>query len=151
MAIVTQINSPVEYMKSTVTLSSANIKAMYATPVIVIPAKGPNTIVVLHDVFYELVYTAPAYTGADGNGTFILQYGNTAHAASPNAAQYAPSLLTNTQSVAGQSLEINLNLVGSISSIINTGIYASNTVSAYATGNGLINMTLFYSVINTIS
>ena len=151
MAIATQINSPVEYMKSTVVLSSANIKAMYATPVVIIPAKGPHTIIVLHDVFYEFVYTAPVYTGGDGNGAFLLQYGNTIHGGGVNLAQYAPSLLTNTQNVVNQSQEINLNLSGSISGMINTAIYASNTVAAYAAGNGLVNMTLFYSVINTIT
>jgi hypothetical protein len=151
MGISSQINSTVEYLKSTVILSSANIKAMYATPVLILPARGPNTVVVLHDVFYEYVYTAPAYTGSDGNGTITLQYGNTVHAGSPNFAAISNSLLSNTQNMCSQSLEINLNLTGAVSGMINTGIYASNGTSAYAAGNSLVNMTLFYSVIRTIN
>jgi len=151
MAISTQINSPVEYIKSTVVLSSANIKAMYATPVLMIPAQGTNTIIVFHDVFYEYVYTLPAYTGSDGNGNFVLQYGNTIHGGSANIAMFSPSLLSNTQNIVTQSSELNLNLTGSISSIINTGIYASNTTLPYITGNGLVNVTMFYSIINTIT
>lgn len=150
MTVSSQINSTVEYLKSTVTLSSANLKAMYATPVLVLAAQGPHTIVVLHDVFYEYVFTTPAYTGGS-SGTFILQFNNTIHGGSANPAAFASGLLTNTQSILTQSLEINLNLVGSISSIINTAIYASNTTAAYATGNGLVNITMFYSIINTVS
>jgi hypothetical protein len=150
MTISSQISSPIEYIKSTVVLSSANIKAMYATPVVIIPAQGAHTIVVLHDVFYEFVYTAPAYTGGS-SGTFVLQYGNTIHGGSSNVSIFSPSLLSNTQNILAQSNEPNLNLTGSISSLVNTAIYASNTTAAYATGNGLVNITLFYSVINTIS
>lgn len=151
MAINTQINSPIEYMKSTVVLSSADIKAMYETPVILIPNQGPKTIIVLHDVYYEFVYSAPAYTGGNVSGLFVLQYGNTSHGASPNISQISPPLITNNQSFVGQSLEQNLNLSGSISSIINTGIYASNVTSAYESGNGIVNINLFYSIINTIT
>jgi hypothetical protein len=150
MSISSQINSPIEYMKSNVVLSSANIKGMYAAPVLIIPAQGANTIVVIHDAFFEYVYTAPAYT-AGSSGNFVLQYGNTIHGGSANPAIFSPSLLSSTQNTVGQSLETNLNLTGSISSIINTAIYASNTTAAYATGNSLVNMTIFYSVINTIS
>lgn len=151
MTISSQIESPVEYIKSTVILSSANIKAMYATPVVIIPAQGAHTIIAIHDVFYEFVYTAPAYTGGDGGGGFVLQYGNTIHGGSANVAIFAPGLLSNTQNMLAQSNEPNLNLVGSISSIINTAIYASNTTLPYITGNGLVNITLYYSIINTIT
>lgn len=151
MTITTQINSTVEYLKSTVVLSSANIKAMYATPVVLIPAKGPNTIVVLHSVFYEYVYSAPDYTGGT-SGYFYLQYGNTIHGGSANLAMITPGILTSSASICGASTETNLNLVGTLStSLVNVGIYASNATAAYATGNGSINCTMFYSIINTIA
>jgi hypothetical protein len=150
MTINTQINSTIEYLKSTVTLSSANLKAMYATPVLMIPAQGVNTIIVIHDVFYELVYTAPAYTGGN-SGQIVLQYGNTAHAGSSNYANLSGTLLIVNANYINVGLEINNNLTGAISGIINTAIYASNITSAYATGNGLVNCTMFYSIINTIS
>lgn len=150
MAISTQINSPVEYRKLTFVLTSSNIKSMYGTPVLVLPAMGLHTIIVIHDAFFEFVYTAPDYT--DGEfGSFVLQYGNTIHGGSSNIAALPPAVLTNSQSVVGASAQINLNLTGPISNLVNTGIYASNSVAAYATGNGLMNMTLFYSIINTIA
>lgn len=151
MTINTQINSTIEYLKSTVTLSSANLKAMYATPVLMIPAQGAHTIIVIHDVFYELVFTTPVYTGGN-SGIIVLQYGNAAHAAGPNYANQSGTLLNFAASnYVNVGLEINNNLTGAISGIINTAIYASNTTSAYATGNSLVNCTMFYSIINTIS
>lgn len=151
MTINTQINSTIEYLKSTVTLSSANLKAMYASPVLMIPAQGARTIVVIHDVFYELIYTAPVYTGGN-SGIITLQYGNAAHAAGPNIANYSGGILNFvTSNYINTGLELNLNLSGAISGMINTAIYASNTTAAYATGNSLVNCTLFYSIINTIS
>jgi len=150
MEITTQINQTIEYLKSTVTLSSANLKNMYATPVLMIPAQGAHTIIVIHDVFYELVFTTPAYTGGN-SGQIVLQYGNAAHGAGPNTANYSGTLLIVTSNYINVGLEINLNLSGAISGMINTGIYASNITSAYATGNSLVNCTMFYSIISTIS
>ncbi len=150
MTINTQINSTIEYLKSTVTLSSANLKAMYATPVLMIPAQGAHTIIVIHDVFYELVFTTPAYTGGN-SGQIVLQYGNAAHAAGPNYANYSGTLLIVTSNYINVGLEINNNLSGAISGMINTAIYASNITSAYAAGNSVVNCTMFYSIINTIS
>lgn len=150
MTVSSQINSTVEYLKSTVQLSSANLKAMYATPVLMIPAKGVHTIIVIHDVFYELVFTTPAYTGGN-SGVINLQYGNAAHAAGVNQANSSGTILITTSNFINVGLEINLNLSGAISGMINTGIYASNTTSAYATGNSLVNVTMFYSIINTIT
>jgi len=148
MTVNTQINSTVEYLKSTVTLSSANIKGMYAAPVILIPAQGAHTIIMIHDVLLELVFSTLAYTGSDGNGSVIMQYGNTVHGAGPSAL-IINSIVTGAVNSVGTSA--NVNISDSPTNYINAAIYASNTTSAYATGSGTINCTIFYSIINTIT
>ncbi len=148
MTVNTQINGTVEYLKSTVVLSSANIKAMYATPVLLIPAQGAHTIIAVHDVFLELVYVAPTYAPGDPNGSVFIQYGNTPHAAGP-LASVVNSIVNNTAS--RTSVGLAQSIIASPATYINTGIYISNQSAAYITGNGTINCTLFYSIINTIA
>jgi hypothetical protein len=134
----------------TFTLTAANIKAMFATPVQVIAAPGAHKIIVVTEILCEFVRVAPSYTAG---GSWGLQYGNSAQFASPGGYVLLSSidLTSGSNDLAFVSANPNTGGVNDTADYINQGIFASNQTAAYLTGNGTVTFTLYYLIMNTTS
>lgn len=152
MAINNQLNIatvPIPVLTTTVTLSSANILAMFVTPVVLIAAPGANRCIMIHDVFNEYIFNTLEYSDGD---LIQIQYGNTGSGASPNVTIfYANPILSNTASAfyatdgsdgGGQSV---LPTTGTV----NQGVYITNQSTPSVGGNSTLKVTVTYSVITT--
>lgn len=149
MAISSQINSTTEYLKKVITLSSSDIKNMYATPVVAIASPGSNTMIQVHTALVEFVYVAPAYSGGSPTGQIYLQYGNAAHGAGGTIIPFT-SIINNTANYVISDWVYNYQ-TSTASNVVGQSVYLSNPVAAYTTGNGTANVTIFYSIVNTLN
>jgi len=128
----------------TFNLTSANILAMYATPVQVIAGVAANVIVPL-SVSANFIYNSTQYTGGSDVG---LQYGNTAHNAGQGMMNgpvlFATDLqgTANTMAVSGTAFGSNAHFASSVG--IAAGIFISNSGSAFITGNSTATLTITY-------
>jgi hypothetical protein len=138
----------------TKTLSAANIAAMFATPVEIIAAPGANKLINIISVVWELDWGSTLYLLGGPTG---LQYGNTANLAGPRADQ---SGITATTLLAANTNQILLDFGGAAaiagvpsaaSDMVNKGIFASNTIAAFTTGNSTINLYITYNIVTTAS
>lgn len=149
MAINNQLNTatvPIAVATTTVTLSSANIQAMYVTPVVLIPAQGANTSILVLDIFNEYIFNTTAY--ADGD-PIQIQYNNVGSDASPGSfIFYSSNILAETSSTF-LGIDAGGGYTIPNASAINKGIYISNQSAPYTGGNSTLKVTLTYAVITT--
>ena len=138
------ISVPNGLLFTSILLTPANLKAMYATPVAVptMPAVTGKSYVV-NQVLYRYTYGTAVY--ADG-GVIGLQYGNTANGAGIIPCTPATAALLTTGSSADQ--------IGGSSGTINTGtlgtaMYVSNQTAAFisATGTGTLLLNIWYMLL----
>jgi len=136
---------------TSVTLTAANIQAMYGTPVQLIAGIASNAII-LQNVTLNFVYGG---TNQFANGgVIVIQYGNTIHGAGTSATSGANSgaagLITGTTNnfEVQQGYNAAASGTGTASSgIIGTGIYISNQSAAFTSGtNNTVIVTLEYLV-----
>lgn len=154
MATNNQLNTvtnPSVVFITTVTLSQADIESMNTTGVLLIPAQGANTVVMVHDILNEYIFNTSGYVdgdtpqlqygsaGADINSRPLLQYANNIFTG-PESSFYA----TNGSDAGGLSTLPPLN-------VENTGIYISNYSAPYSGGDSTARITITYSVITTTS
>ncbi len=116
-----------------VSLSAANIIAMYATPVLVVPAFAGKSIIV-DSVDFKMTRTSTAFTGG---GVVNVQYAATANGAGTKThADIAATVVTGA---AGTTTTARIPLVQSdiaSASIDGIGLYISNQTAAFAAGTG---------------
>lgn len=117
----------------TASLTAAQIIAMYATPVQVIPAI-PGKAIVLDSFEFDLTGTATQFTGG---GVVDLQYDSTANGAGTTLhADIAASVVNNaTGRVISVRRPSDLSAIAT-ASITGKGVYISNKTAAFATGTG---------------
>jgi len=138
-----------------VTLNTAAVQGMYASPVQILAAQGTHTLIVP----YAMVCQYVASTGFGGGSTSgygpILQYGNTAHAGGDICFG---SLLTISGSISQIAYGAGYNPGNGVAVVsinpssdgVNQGIYASNDTAAYTSGTGSsLIFTLYYNVLTT--
>jgi hypothetical protein len=129
-----------------VTVTSAQLLAMSATPVLIIPAQGAHTwIVAQTPIAFEYDYGTAAYAAG---GAIGLEYGNTALLAG-TAASSTLAAATFNGFVANNGFTLNSAATGTMASMVNLGIYLSNATAAFTTGNGTLTVDINYSVYNT--
>lgn len=135
------------FQSVTVSLTSANIKSMFATPIQLIAPPGAHKMIVVTDVCVEFNYVAPVYVGA---GSWGIQYGNAANF-SGNIQIYIGgiSLINPANDLAFVPGAQNSGGSSDTVDYINLGVFISNDTSAYTLGNGILNITLKYYVVNT--
>lgn len=141
------VASPVwqsEQMEQTVSLSAANLIAMYAAPVEVVPAVTGKAIVV-DSVDFVMTRTATAFT--DG-GVVAVQYKNTANGA--GTAVHATIAATVLTGAAGTTyttrIPVNQSDVAT-ADINGIGLYISNQTAAFATGTGTASLKIRYHLV----
>jgi len=129
------------------TLTSANILAMYATPVQVIPPPGAGYAIVPVAITGNYIYGGTKFTGGGGSQV-NLSYGSNPHGA---GQLFASDIFSFTQLVIDASSWLSFVPINNIiidTTAINAGIYVSNTGAAYTgAGNGSIVLYLTYAIV----
>jgi hypothetical protein len=117
-----------------VALSDTNIKAMYATPVLVVPSAS-NKAIVVDSVEFIMTRTATAYTGG---GVVSVQYNSTANGAgtSVQASTIAATVVTGAAGTTYSTRPPATLSDVATASIRGIGLYISNATAAFATGTG---------------
>ena len=141
--------------KTSVTLTTTNIRNMYATPVQVLAAQGAHTLIVLYNIVFEYIFTTSAFSGGDATLGPRIKYGNTAHGAGVTAQVSNMDITSLSDSSIFYGTPYDLNGVGNINSftnateMVNVGLFASNTTAAFTGGGGSMRITIYYSVFST--
>lgn len=131
---------------ATGSITSAQFKAAYATPLQLLAAPGANTMFLVKNFALEAIYGTAAYTSG---GALGLQYGNTAHLA--GAAASATIAAATINGIAANSVVGALGSlpVATAAATVNAGLFLSNDTAAFATGDGTFKYHLWYSVVST--
>lgn len=130
----------------TVSLTAANLIAMYATPVVLIAAPGSGKSIVVTKLAFTITRTATAFTGG---GAAIVQYHTTANGAGQQAldSTLASTVITGA---AGTSVSFrNGAVISDAASTVtqNKGLYISNDTAAFAAGTGTATVDIWYVVL----
>ena len=124
--------------KITVVLTAAQIEAMNGAPVNIIPAPLAGQVVV-PDQF--VIQTKPGGTNFTGGGAVTFQY----HGTSVNP--HAGNLAAATVNSGTASVNVLAPPSAGYQPPAATGIDITNATAAFATGNGTLVVTAYYSVI----
>lgn len=131
--------SPTEGSASVqVALTSANILAMSATPVTIVPAVTGKTIVV-DEIVLKMVTTATQYA----NGTAV-EFRYTDGSGAKVTADIAAAVIT---AGAGTSYTINKGIVTSLTGVVSSPIVITNATTAFDTGTGTGTLFIRYHLI----
>ena len=122
-----------------VTLSSANILAMSATPVSLIAAPGAGKVVVVDHILLKMVTTATAY--ANG-GAVEFRYTNASGA--KVSADIAAAVIT---AGAGTSYTSVRGVTTSLTNVANAAVVITNATAPFITGTGAGVLTIQYRII----
>lgn len=128
-----------------VSLTAAQIIAMYTTPVVLVAAPGAGKSIAVNKVIFKIVRTATAFTGG---GAAIIQYDSTANGVGTQACDstLASTVITGA---AGTSVSLRNGAIvsDSTATIVNTGLYISNATAVFAAGTGTATVDVWYTVI----
>lgn len=146
MAVNNQLNSatvPFPVFKNVVDISSAQVLAMYTSPVLLVPSPGANKIIFVHDVFIEYAFGGVAY--ANGSGISI-QYTGSLPGDSILNSNINPQ---GSASDFGGDPGVPFQTFGAIESYINQGVCASTVNNNFTGGNGTFRVSIFYTIVAT--
>lgn len=135
---------PLENNSVQVSLTAANLIAMYTTPVAVVTAVANKSIIV-DSVEFDITRTATAFTGG---GVVAVQYDSTANGA--GTATHATIAATVVTGAAGRTVTARIPVVQSdiaSASIVGKGLYISNATAAFAAGTGTAVVTIRYHLV----
>jgi hypothetical protein len=127
-------------LQDTVALTSAQILALNATPVQLIPAPGAAKIAVLDSIVVEMTRTATAY--ANG-GVLEIRYTNASGALV--SATFPASLVTGG---AGVAYAINIGLATILTPVVNAAIVIDNATAPFITGTGTARIFVKWHIVN---
>jgi hypothetical protein len=129
------------------TLTSAQIKALHATPIQIIAAPGAGKVILVHCSFGSFNYGGSNVFVAGAGQTIVLVYGTTVGAGLliPNASLTTASSNFNTVPAP------NTTTTAAFSSVTNTAINLYNAVATEISGNAANNNTVTYSVLYSIA
>ena len=121
-------------------LSSAQILALFATPVVVIPAQGSGTLIIVDSFDAELVFNSAAYVN---NGFFQANYGISS-VASPAVGSCSSSFIKASASSVCIVTASNSNISAALS--VNQPVNIGLSVAVVA-GNSPVNWWIKYHVL----
>ena len=127
----------------TVSLSSAQILGMAATPVQLVAAPGAGKTLVVIKVAVRITRTATAYASG---GVGIVQYGNTATGGGTQAldSTFAATFFTGA-SGASEAVRNGAVMSDTGTTLQNLGLFISNQTGAFTTGTGTLTVDVYYS------
>ena len=123
---------------ASISLTAAQIIAMYATPQLLIAAPPTGMSLVVEQVMIRFVAGATQFTGG---GVVAPQIGNTVHGGGTLVSATLPAATINSASSSDTQLDdtgANVTLTQA------TGLYISNATAAFATGNGTATVYVWY-------
>lgn len=123
-----------------VSLSSAQILALNATPVELVAAPGAGLLISVEEIIFKMVRTGTAY--ANG-GALEFRYTNASGA--KVTADIAASVVTTGG--AGTEYNIVRGVVTSLTPVANAAIVVDNATAAFITGTGTATVTIKYRVV----
>ena len=129
---------PSMLQKAVVTLTAAQIMAMYGAPVSVLPAPAAGQVLVIDQIIAQM---KPGGTQFTGGGAVTFQYHGTAVV--PHSGNIPAATITG----AAGSENVVPPPTGTIQPPAATGLDITNATAAFATGNGTMVVTVFYSII----
>jgi len=129
----------------TVTLSAAQIKALYDTPVQLVAAPGSGKLILIDSILWDIAFVSAQYTAG---GAIQAQYGNTVHGlGSPASASIAAATLNGVAAsgfIANGSGAATLNAPATVE---NTAVFLSNATADFATGDSTATLYVRYRVV----
>lgn len=128
-----------ETYKKLVSLTSANLLGMNATPVVIIAAPGEGKAIRLKSCVAICDSTATAY--ANG-GVIYLSYNNT----TPITNNVAATFLTGGDKVYGLN---PLAAAGGVNMLVNTAVAITNDTAPFITGTGVVRLLVEYDIVTT--
>ena len=124
--------------KAVVTLTAAQIIAMNGAPVTILPAPAAGQVLVIDQIIAQM---KPGGTQFTGGGAVTFQYHATAVV--PHSGNIPAATITS----ATGSENVVPPPTGTIQPPAATGVDITNATAAFATGNGTLVVTVFYSII----
>lgn len=133
---------------ATFSLTAAQFKGMYATPVSVLAAPGAGLMNIVDSVAINMTYGTTQYAAGGAVG---LQYGNSAHLAG-GAASATEAATDYTSAAANTMFRFGAGLgAGAVTSTsINTAIYISNATAAFTTGDSTFAGSIWYKTVSAV-
>lgn len=122
-----------DVVSASVSLTAADLIAMYTTPVAIVAAV-PGKAIILDSMEFDITRTSTAFTGG---GVVAVQYAATANGA--GTATTATIAATVVTGAAGRTITARIPVVQSdiaTASITGVGLYISNQTAAFAAGTG---------------
>jgi hypothetical protein len=131
---------------ATISLTAAQIKALYDTPVQLVAAPGAGKLIVIDSILWDIAYGTTQFTAG---GVLAAQYGNTVHGAGPVASGTLAAASLN--GVAASGFLSNGGIAGGLSvaktASLNTAVYLSNQTADFATGDSTATLYVRYRVV----
>ncbi len=126
-----------------VPLSSANILAMYATPVQIVAAPSANVMIMPHSA----TITTTQGTQYAGGGVPVLQWGNTANGLGQSCCgSFSASMFSSASNKISNAPMVPITAANS--TVVNgLGIFISNQTAAFTTGTGVGVVYLKYRIL----
>lgn len=142
--------SPLVSNSASIVITNAQLLTMGVTPVLLVPAAGPHTWIVLNTPI-AVEYDYGAAVTASG-GAFGLQYGSTTLLGG-TAASSTEAAATINAFAASNGFTLNAAATGTMASMVNLGIYLSNGTGNFtnAGGTSSFKVNFSYNVYPTVA
>lgn len=130
----------------TVTITAANIDAMFGAAVLVIPAPGANLGIFIENVVYSTNFVS---TDPTAGGSIYLAYGSTGAGTVWACTPTASSLLTGGQDRVAAQIGITGNVANEATTpnVSNKGVYITNDTSAFTGGDSTMTIFIKYKIL----
>ena len=138
----TQYFTSMGVQRQVVTLTNAQVLALNATPVLLLPAPGTG---LFYDVLKATLVDENTGTAYASGGVLTVGYGTTA-ATNALASTVAAAFLTSGTTMQEINESGVLNAVLTAANVLNQPIYITNATGAFTTGTGTLKVILEYSV-----
>jgi hypothetical protein len=122
-----------------ITLTAAQIIAMNATPVTIIPAPGAGKSILVDYIMIRFTYPASGGVQFTGGGAVSAQYSG--------GAAVATTLPAATITAAASADTVLGNTAANITATQNAAITLTNATAPFAAGNGTLTVFVYYSVL----
>lgn len=145
MKNIPQAGNQNQYQKAEYDLSSADLKGMYAAPLLMVSSIAGKSIIV-DSVEFVMTRTATAYTGG---GVINVQYDSTANGAGTTChADMAATILTDAGAAVTYTHRVSKDLSALADTVMpGKGLYLSNKTAAFATGTGTAHIIIIYHIV----
>lgn len=133
--------NPLVQQVAQVTLTAAQLMAMFATPQSILPAPGAGKVLIVDAITVQFKHGATPFTGG---GALSFVYHGTA--VTPHTGTVAAAVVTAAADDV-QYLGPNTSAAIDLQSEINLGLDIKNATAAFAAGNGTAIVTVWYSIL----